>query len=124
MANREDPLALLASRTMTLPHSLFAIRYSSSSQLLHLAELELDRRRPAEDRHRNLHPRAALVDLLDHAVERRERAVGNTDLLAHLERDRRLRPLDSLLHLMQDAGGLPVRDRHRLVVRAEKAGHL
>src|SRR5947209_19883770 len=43
--------------------------------LLHLRELEIDRRGAAEDRHGDLHPRAALVDLLDDPVERGERTV-------------------------------------------------
>src|SRR5690349_1269037 len=36
--------------------------------LLHLRKFQLDRRGAAEDRHRDLDPRAALVDLLDGAV--------------------------------------------------------
>src|SRR5215468_127295 len=68
--------------------------------LLHLPEFQLDRRRPAENAHRDLHARARVVDLLDRAIERRERAVRDADLLAHLEGDRRLRPIDALLHLM------------------------
>src|SRR5215211_5921440 len=106
------------------PHVASLMRGLRTSQLLHLSELELDRRRPAEDRHRDLHARAAVVDLLDDAVERGEWAVGHAHLLAHLERYRRLRPLDPFLHLMQDARGFRVRDRHRLVVRTEEAGHL
>src|SRR6476620_5461314 len=42
--------------------------------LLDLRVLELDRGRAAEDRHRHLEPRLLLVDLLDEAVERGERA--------------------------------------------------
>src|SRR5215831_20283497 len=65
-------------------------------QLLHLPHFELDAGRTAEDRDRDLEPRATLVDLLDHAVEGGERPVGDAHLLAHLEGDRRLRPLDAL----------------------------
>ena len=50
--------------------------------------------------------RLLLVDFLDDAVERGERAVGDPHLLADLEGDRRLRPLDAFLHLMQDPLGL------------------
>src|SRR3546814_6391150 len=92
-------------------------------QLLDLRVLQLDRRRAPEDRHRDLEARALLVDLLDQAVERGEGAVGHPHLLADLEHDRRLRPLDALLHLLQDALGLLGRDRRRLAV-AEEAGHL
>ena len=65
-----------------------------------------------------------LVDLFHHAVERSERAVRHAHLLADFKRDRRLRPLDAFLHLMQDAVGFGIRNRHRLLVGAEKAGDL
>src|ERR1700721_4742559 len=42
------------------------------SDLLDLTEFQFDRRGAAEDRHRDLHARARLVDFLDHAGERRE----------------------------------------------------
>src|SRR6266702_6457387 len=90
-------------------------------QLFHLPEFQFDRGGAAEDRDRDLHPRAALVDLLDSAVERGKRAVGHADLLAHFEGYRGFWPFDALLDLVQDARGLGVRDWHRLVVRAEEA---
>src|SRR3954451_12370584 len=92
--------------------------------LLDLSKLQFDRGRAAEDRNRDLDARAAFVDLLDGAVERGERAVRNTHLLADLERKRRLRPGRTLLHLMQDAIGFGVCDRHRLLVGAEEASAL
>src|SRR3569833_4402939 len=95
-------------------------RLSLRSDLLDLAEFQFHRRRAAEDRHRDLHARTALVDFLDYAVERGERAVGDAHVLADLERDRRLRTLNALLHLLQDAAGLGFRDRHRLVVGAKE----
>src|SRR3954465_13139425 len=90
------------------------------SELLDLSEFELDRRGAAEDRHRDLHARAALVDLFHRAVERREWAIRHAPLLADLEGDRGLRPLDAFLHLTEDALGLGLRDRERLLVGAEK----
>src|SRR5882724_4805210 len=92
--------------------------------LLHLPEFQFDRRWPAENAHRDLDARARVVDLLDGAVEGRERAVRDPDLLADLEGDRRLRPIDALLDLMQDALGLGIRERERLVIGAQEAGHL
>src|SRR5262249_17892521 len=80
--------------------------------------------RPAENAHRDLDPRASIINLLNRSVERGERSVGDAHLLADLERHRRFRPLDALLHLMQDSLCLGVGDRERLVVGAEKAGHL
>src|SRR6185437_5648509 len=64
------------------------------SHLLDLRVLQFDRRCPAEDRHRDLDPRLLLVDLLDDAVERRERPVAHPHLLADLVDDRGFRPLD------------------------------
>src|SRR5215218_7325797 len=78
------------------PRSPFATRHSRNSDLLHLAVFEFDRGRPAEDRDRHLEAGAALVNLLDDAVEGREGAVGHPDLLADLEMDRGLRPVDAL----------------------------
>src|SRR5436190_13025007 len=92
--------------------------------LLDLRKFQLDRRGAAEDRNRDLDARAAFVDLLDSAVERGERTVRDADLFADLERDRRLRPIDALLHLMQDAVGFGVGDRHRLLVGAKEARDL
>src|ERR1700722_14890849 len=40
------------------------------SDLLDLTEFQFDRRGAAEDRHRDLHARARLVDFLDHTGER------------------------------------------------------
>src|SRR5215472_1996099 len=99
-------------------------RSNGQLDLLHLPEFQLDRRRPAEDAHRDLDARARVVDLLHGAVKGRERTVRYPHLLAHLEGDRWLRPIDALLHLMQDALRLRIRDRERLVVGAEEAGHL
>ena len=78
---------------------------SSKLKLLDLTELEFDRRGATEDRHRDLHARTGIVHFLDSAVERRKRAVRDADLLAHFERDRRLRAIHALLHLLQDAVG-------------------
>src|SRR5271155_152600 len=52
-------------------------RLRRRSPLLDLRILELDRGRPAKDRHRDLDPRLLFVDLLDDAVERGERPVGD-----------------------------------------------
>src|SRR5204863_2201225 len=94
------------------------------SHLLDLRVFELDRGCPAEDRHRDLDPRLLLVDLLDNAVERGERPVGNADLLADLEGNRWLRPFDPLLDLAHDARRLGLADRRRPAAAAEKAGDL
>src|SRR5262245_23990063 len=117
----------MANGIRSLAASLFAIRYSPfatrySLQLLHLPHLELHPGWPAEDRNRDLEPGAPVVDLLDHAVEGGERSFRDPHLLAHLEGDRGLRPLDAFLHLVQNALGLGIRDRLRLLVGAEEAG--
>src|SRR5438270_5889803 len=97
-----DGFALPAgTSSLIYPTTFFAI--TALSDLLDLRIFELDRRGAAEDRDRDLDPRLLLVDLLDHAVERGERAVGDPDLLADLEGDRGLRPLDPFLDLAHDA---------------------
>src|SRR5713101_4087619 len=82
--------------------------------LLDLAELQFDRRGAAEDRHRDLEAGPRLIDLLHDAIEGRERAIRHPDLLAHLEGNRRLRPLDALLDLVQDARRFDPCARRRL----------
>src|SRR6185295_14959908 len=104
---------------MPLRRLASAARMAVKLKLLDLPEFELNRRRAAEDRDRNFQPRPRLVHFLDGSVERREWAVGHAHLLAHLERDRGLRPLDSFLHLADDALGFALRNRHRLLVGAE-----
>src|SRR6185437_2882788 len=104
------------------PTTFFAMIWSLN--LLDLRVFELDRGRPAEDRHRHLEPRLLLVDLLGEAVERRERPVGHAHLLADLESDRRLRPLDAFLDLAHDARRLGLRDRHRPPLAAEETRDL
>src|SRR5713226_6475549 len=99
-------------------------RLRRGSHLLDLRIFELDRRRPAEDRHRDLDPRLLVVDLLDDAVERGERPVGDAHLLADLEGDRGLRPLDAFLDLPHDPRRLVLADRRGAAAAAEKAGDL
>src|ERR1051326_5034542 len=96
------------------------------SDLLHLRVLELDRRRAAEDRDRDLDARLLLVDLLDHAVERGEGEIGDPHLLAHLESDRGLWPLDAFLDLANDPLRLGLGDRHRpaAATAAQEVRHL
>src|SRR5579872_7146509 len=92
------------------------------SHLLDLPELQIHRRRAAENRDGDFDARARLVDFLDHAAERGERPVGDPHLLADVEADRGFRPLDAFGDLALDSLGLDVGDRHRLLVGAEKAG--
>src|SRR5690606_17739294 len=86
----------------------------SSSDLFDLTEFEINRNSTAKDRHLDLKARTLLVDFLNEATERRERTVGNTNRLADLESDRRLRTLDALLHLVQDLQRFLLRNRNRL----------
>ena len=82
---------------------------ASASELFDLTVFEFDRRGAAENGHRHLEAGAALVDFLDHAVERRERAVRDANLLADLEADRRLGMIDTLGDLALDALGFTIR---------------
>src|SRR5256886_16696572 len=58
---------------------------SHPSESLHLVVLELDRGRPAEDRHGDLHPAALGIHVLDDALEVDERPVDDPHLAAALE---------------------------------------
>src|SRR2546428_3231137 len=126
-----DGLALPAGTcNLIIPTIFLAMPYPSvtgagePSDLLDLGIFELDRGRPAEDRHGDLDPRLLLVDLLDDAVERGERPVGDAHLLADLEGNRRLGPFDPLLDLAHDARRLGLADRRGPAAAAEKAGDL
>src|SRR5690606_22398279 len=94
------------------------------SDLFDLTVFQFDRPRPPEDRHLDLEARALLVDLLDDARPARDRPVRHPDVLADLEADRGLGPIDAFLHLLQDRHGLALRSRLRLVVRAKEARDL
>src|SRR5713226_9186247 len=91
---------------------------------LHLVVLELDGGGPAEDRHLDLHPPALGIHVLHDALEVDERSVDDADLVAPLEDRLRLRLLRPGLHLPQDVVHLVLRERDRLVPRADEAGHL
>src|SRR5512135_3569884 len=93
-------------------------------QLLDLEEVELDRRRPAEDGHHDLEGVAVEVDLLHHSLEVRERPVDDAHALAALERVLRLGLLDRLLDLVEDLVRLLLGQRHRPVARAHEARDL
>src|SRR5690606_7701142 len=104
-------------------HPARAERYGSA--LFDLSEFEIHRHRAPEDRNFDLEAGPLLVHFLDEAVKRGERPVRHAHLLADLEGDRRLRPLDPLLHLMEDTLSLLVGDVHRLgrmLILAEKPG--
>src|SRR5262249_5851837 len=94
------------------------------SDLLHLANLELNRRRPSKDRDGNLQSGSSIVDLFDSGVKRREWTIRHANLLAHFKEDQRLRPLNALLDLMQEVCRLRSRNWYWLFVRPEKTGHL
>src|SRR5262245_22402704 len=55
-------------------------------EFLDLQEVQLDRRRPAEDRDHHLQGVAVEVDLVHHPLEVRERPVDDPDAFAALER--------------------------------------
>src|SRR5262249_50124721 len=120
-------LAVLYTRRSSSPLSTLPAPSrlpSRSLELLDLSIFKLDRSGPTENRHSDLEPRALLVDLFDEPVERSERPVGDAHLLADFEGDRRLWPLHAFLHLLQDATRFLLADGDRLVLGAEKPGHL
>src|SRR5262249_58085291 len=72
--------------------SLAAIAADASafcSPLLNLTEFQLDGRRSAEDRYRDLKAGARLVHLLHYAIQGRRRPARHADLLPHPHRNPR-----------------------------------
>src|SRR5436309_1542070 len=94
------------------------------SELLHLREIQLDRRLPAEDRHHDLERVAIEVDLVHHAGEVVEGAVGDAHRLRLLEHVLRLRLLLGRDHLLEDVVDLVLGERRRLLAGADEARHL
>src|SRR5690606_17964123 len=72
------------------------------SDLFDLTVFELHRSGTPENRNFHLEARALLVDFLDDARKARERPVRHPDVLADLEADGRLGPVDALLHLLEN----------------------
>src|SRR2546430_834583 len=95
-----------------------------SSESLHLVVLELDRGRPAEDRHGDLHPAALGIHVLDNALEVDDRPVDDPHLVAALEHRLRLRLLGPGFHLPHDVVDLLLRERDGLRARADEPGDL
>src|SRR5262245_61110958 len=88
------PTCAWSSSSLAMPWSSARARPDAGdppSALLDLAELQLDRGRAAEDRHRDLEARARVIDFLDHPIEGRKRPVRHPYLLADLEGHRRFR---------------------------------
>src|ERR687883_240787 len=76
----------------------------------HLHEVELDGGRAPEDRHEDAQLALVGLHLFHRAVEVRERAVDDADLIALLELDLRLRLERALRDLAGEAGHLRVGD--------------
>src|SRR5262249_10593321 len=102
----------------------FFIATPPASDPLHLVVLELDGRRPAEDRHDHLHPSALGVHVVHHTLEVHERPVDDAHLVAALEHRLGLRLLGARLHLPANVVDLIVRQRNRLRPRTDESGHL
>src|SRR5262249_2811011 len=102
----------------------FFIATPLASDPLHLVVLELDGRRPPEDRHDHLHPSTLGVHVVHHALEVDERPVDDAHLVAALEDGLGLGLLGARLHLPEDVVDLVVRQRDGLGARADEPGHL
>src|SRR5579864_9013391 len=94
---------------------------SSSVNLLDLKQVELDRGLAAEHVDQHLELALLRVDLVDLAVEVRERPVDDTHRLADLELDPDLRRL--LAHLLLDRPYLFLLQGHGAVRGADEARH-
>src|SRR5437764_9549670 len=92
--------------------------------LLDLHEVQLDRRRAAEDRDQHAHATLVGVYFLDGAVEVRERSVDHAHVVAFLELHFRLRLEGSFGELRRQPRDLVLRDSGRLGCVADEAGDL
>src|SRR5215831_9161891 len=95
----------------------------SALRLLHLNEIELDRRRPTEDADQHTQLSFVGLDLFDDAVEVLEGPVDHLDALPALEEDFRLRLRSALFHPMRDLHHLGFADRRRVVGATDEARH-
>src|SRR6185436_3605343 len=98
---------------------------NENSGLLDLTEIQLHRRRAAEDQDGHADLALLVVHFLDAAVEVRERAFRHAHRLAYLEQHLRLGLFDALLHLVHDVLHFLLGDGrgpHRRA--ADEAGHL
>src|SRR3974390_3570026 len=85
------------TRLLSLAHR---VRPARRLEFFDLVEFQFHRRGATKNRYRDLHARPPFVDFLNHAVERCEWPARHANLLTYLERHRRLRPFDALLHLV------------------------
>src|SRR5690349_10120305 len=111
--------SLISVRTF-LAMLLPMVRAGARLDLLDLVEPDLDRRLAAEDRHQHLELGRVLVDLGDLTREIRQRARDDLDRLADLELRLRGGLRGDLA--MQQAVDLGLRERDRLVRRADEPG--
>src|SRR3569623_1936675 len=98
----------------------------STSTFLYLPELKLDRRRAAEDQHRDAQTALLVIDLFHHAVEIGEWTICDTHDLTRNVHDLGPRLLHAFLYALQDfigfllgvgrgAGAVAADETHHLV---------
>src|SRR3954471_24316569 len=131
-----DGFALPAgSCSLTNPVIFFAMLHSfggpngrkappTLSGLLHLHEIELDRRRAAEDGHEHPHASLVRVHFLDGTVEVREGSVDDPHVVAFLELHLRLGLERPLRKLGGEPGDLVLAHRWRPGGIADESGDL
>src|SRR4051812_42370161 len=95
-----------------------------SGGLFDLRVFQVHRGGAAEDGDGDAKARTLLVDAFHNAVEGGERAVGDLHLLAEIEGDGGLGPLDAFFHRADDALNFLFGDRHRLGAGAQEARYL
>src|ERR1019366_3729205 len=98
--------------------------FRRGSDLFDLREIELDRRRAAEDRDRDAYLGLVVVDVFHRAVEIGERAFLDAHHLAHFPLHLGSRLFNAFLHLRDDLHHLGFSDRRRPRLRtADEARH-
>src|SRR5207302_4534925 len=93
-------------------------------RLLHLHDVQLDRRGAPEDGDQHAHAALVRIHFLDRPVEVRERAVDHAHVVAFLELDLWLRLERAFRELRGQPRDLVLRDRRRLGGVADESGDL
>src|SRR5436190_16987222 len=89
--------------------------------LFHLKEVELDRRRPAENSDHNLQRITVGIHVVNNAVEIGERTVDDPDVLPFFKCQFRLGPIRSSGHLINNLLDFFIAERRRTLPGSDKS---
>src|SRR5437867_4000949 len=107
----------------TWPITFFAIFYSRAMRslyLLHLKEIEFNRRRPAEDRHHYLQCVSIGIHFIDNSGEACKWAIDDLDCFAFFKREFRLRLIGRGRNAVHNLLNFLFAERRRILAGADK----